>query len=67
MYIYKSVSPMTNKLFKTFDCISTSQLLKNVDYSYNCFMYNQGLGHKGISKKQKKLKELSGLLYSNKD
>jgi hypothetical protein len=39
-YFYKSVSPMNNKLLKTFDVIPNSTLNGLVERSYNCFMYN---------------------------
>ena len=66
-YFYKSISPMNNKLFKTFDVISSEALYKQVESSYNCFQYNQGLGGSVLGKKCKKLAALSGLLYENKD
>ncbi len=66
-YFYKSVSPMNNKLLKTFDVIPNSTLNGLVERSYNCFMYNQGLGTEILGKKCRKLAALSSLLYENKD
>jgi succinate-semialdehyde dehydrogenase/glutarate-semialdehyde dehydrogenase len=58
---------MNNKLFKTFDVISSEALNRQVETSYNCFMYNQGLGGSVLGKKCKKLAALGSLLHENTD
>ena len=66
MYIYKSVNPATNKLYRTFDTITTHELAEVVVKSYNCFMYNQAAGIQLLSSKNKKLGKLANILEERK-
>ena len=64
---FRSINPSNNRLYKTYECMTTLDMNRTLEKSYNCFMYNQGLGISYLDKKSKKLTALADLLYENKD
>lgn len=63
---FRSINPKNNKLHRTFEAISNSDLEKALDRSYQRFRYKYSQGHTRLSRRFEKIGYLQTILAENK-
>lgn len=61
------MNPKNNKLHRTFEAITSSELETAIDLSYQRFRKKYSQGHAGLSRRFEKLSVLQAVLAKNKE
>lgn len=63
---FRSINPKNNKLFRTFEAMSSNDLEKSIERSYQRFRYKYAQGHSRLLRRFEKLTYLQQILTENK-
>ena len=64
--VFKSVNPKNGLLMKTYDTISNTKMMENLERSFNVFRYMKNQGYPGLQERMVKLDFLKKLMGERK-
>mgnify|MGYP000079545924 CR=1 FL=1 len=65
--LFRSINPKNNKLLRTYEPFSNTQLDQITNLAYNRFRYKQALGVDVVDKRGKKLESIMKMLQDRRD